>query len=236
MRCIHASLLLLTACSVNNPQPSAEAGPSDANSLGDVLRTIVDASSPKQDSQMATDIGFTDAGLIDAQTPVLDATADPTFGGQGSCIVAIQCAFQCNDDENCMQDCVDATLPRNREVTERTLACARENSCRTPSCLMRACPDEARACGNAGGDNPTPPSGDTGMPAGDSYSCADMILCVNACGADTSCFNVCLERIRPESTRLAADLTRCMMGARCLNMTCGQQACPDLYQQCLDDH
>ena len=236
MRWILASVLLLTACSASNPQLNAEAGPSDANSLGDVLRTMTDAPSPKQDSQTTTDAGFDDTGRLDVQAPVRDAAVDPTVGGQGSCIVAIQCAFQCNDDERCIQDCLATTLPRNREVTERTLSCARENSCRTPSCLMSACPDEARACGNAGGDNPTPPSGDTGMPAGDSYSCADMILCVNACGADTSCFNVCLERIRPESTRLAADLTRCMMGARCLNMTCGQQACPDLYQQCLDDN
>ena len=235
MRFIRASLVLIAACSSSAPQVIAEAGPIDAISVSDVETIHVDASSPQTDRQSPSDIGASDLGIADAGAPLSDAMVNPTVGGQGSCVVAIQCAFQCNDDETCIEDCLATVLPRNREITERTMACARRNSCRDPGCLMSQCPDEARACGGAGGDTPTPPSGDTGMPAGDSYSCADMIRCVNACGLDTSCFNICLERVRPESSRLAANLTRCMMGARCLNMSCGQQACPDLYQQCIDD-
>ena len=235
IRYIKASLLLLSACSSATPEVIAEAGPTDATPLTDIATNHADTSLPQTDTHAPRDIGLSDLGVADAGATPSDAGVDATFGGQGSCVVAIQCAFQCNDDDTCIDDCLATALPRNREVTQRTMACARQNSCRDPGCLMSRCPDEARACGNAGGDAPTPPSGDTGMPTGDSYSCADMIRCVNACGADTSCFNGCLERIRPESSRLAADLTRCMMGARCLNMTCGQQACPDLYQQCIDD-
>ena len=235
MRWIQISFLLLTACSSATPQGITEAGPTDINTVSDTQSKGDDVSSAQTDNQTPTDIGSIDLGIPDAGASARDATMDPTIGGQGSCVVAIQCAFQCNGNEPCIEDCLASALPRNRDVTERTMECARRNSCRDPSCLMSRCPDEARACGSAGGDTPTPPSGDTGMPAGDSYSCADMIRCVNACGADTSCFNICLERIRPESSRLAANLTRCMMNARCLNMPCGQQACPDLYQQCIDD-
>ena len=73
------------------------------------------------------------------------------------------------------------------------------------------------------------------MPTRARYTCADMIRCVNACGANTMCFNGCLERVREESTENAAILTQCMMNARCIDMACGQRACPEAYQQCWDD-
>ena len=40
------------------------------------------------------------------------------------------------------------------------------------------------------------------MPTRARYTCADMIRCVNACGADTMCFNGCLGS--EESTENAA--------------------------------
>ena len=100
---------------------------------------------------------------------------------------------------------------------------------------MMNCQEQARACGEAGGETPPPTTGDAGMPTRARYTCADMIRCVNACGADTMCFNGCLERVREESTENAAILTQCMMNARCIDMACGQRACPEAYQQCWDD-
>lgn len=235
MRALCAIFLLLTACSASTPQPVAEAGPTDTHAINDVGASAVDSSFTQTDIEPPMDTGRRDQGIADTTASSRDVMDEPSMGATGGCVFAMECAFRCNDDDTCFEDCLATVLPRNREVTERTIACARRNSCRDPQCLMRQCPDEADACGQANADITTPPSGDAGMPAGDSYSCADMIRCVNACGADSSCFNVCLERVRPQSSRLAGDLAQCMMGARCLNMPCGQQACPEAYQQCIDD-
>ncbi len=234
MRSMHLSFVLFVACSAQSLEPIIEAGPMDTSRATDATTSSLDARSPQRDIG-SVDLGAADTGYTDVGDSPRDSGIEQTFGGEGSCLLAIQCAFQCNDDDQCISDCLATALPRNREITERAMACARQNACNDATCMMSRCPDESRACGEAGGNAPVPPSGDTGMPAGDSYSCADMIRCVNACGIDTLCFNDCLNRVREDSARLAADLTRCMMDARCLNMPCGQQACPDLYQQCIDD-
>ena len=209
------------------------------------LAQPVDAATaaPAADAGIATpdtsgadlDAGFTDVGgLRDAQAESPEAGGPGLIGGTGSCIEALQCSFGCTD-EPCFEGCVNATLPRNREATEAALACSREHACVDPNCVMMNCQEQARACGEAGGETPPPASGDAGMPTRARYTCADMIRCVNACGADTMCFNGCLERIREESTENAAILTQCMMNARCIDMTCGQRSCPEAYQQCWDD-
>jgi hypothetical protein len=223
----------LCSCAQETAAIQAEAGVLDATPQSDIqandARTEVADTGSADGGDQRLDSGVS---IPDAQPR--DISGSELIGGRGSCIEGMQCILGCGDDDDCSARCMEEVLPRNLEITEAIVRCAAQNNCADPTCIMRSCPSEASACGSAGGEAPEPVE-DTGMPVGDNYSCADMILCVNACGADTRCFNDCLDRVRPQSARLASDLTRCMMSARCITMECGYERCPEESERCLAD-
>ena len=125
IRYIKASLLLLSACSSATPEVIAEAGPTDATPLTDIATNYADTSLPQTDTHTPRDIGLSDLGVADAGAAPSDAGVDATFGGQGSCVVAIHALFNARRRHlyrRLLSNCAAAN-----EVTQRTMACARQN-------------------------------------------------------------------------------------------------------------
>ena len=81
-------------------------------------------------------------GSGDAST---DADGADGSGGY-TCVVVLQCSLDCQEDEACVQGCLDSTAEASAASVEALYTCADTNGCVDEACLQSYCPAELADC------------------------------------------------------------------------------------------
>lgn len=231
----------LMACPNAEPVGGSDSGNGVADS-GVIAGTdsgpaAADAETPAADA--GQEPGTTDSGPVSIDDAGIVAERDAGALRGTSCVEAMECAMECDpDNQTCPLECLAAVDPSQQGEAEAFFRCAQQNSCRVFQCFMEHCEDEARACGEAGGQGPGPGDRDGGMgppPEGD-MTCSDFLTCADACrGGDPMCMGECSRNVRHESLELSNAVIQCMMENQCRDIACGRQQCPRQLAACAAD-
>ena len=187
-------------------------------------------------------------GLCEPGGPQVPSPADPTPNppigpALDTCAGIVQCLQDCgSDDVACQQACVDSADEESRTLYEAAAECIRMSGCEGSdnACINQACGDEINACFASPEPEPGPepePEPEPVDPPQQDLSCADILTCLQACGAaNNECNEDCLARGTPEALAGFNAATECIQNSGCgpNDQACISAACNDEINACLN--